>query len=147
MLHKHKSLLLPRILKVKNIEYRGELKDNLTIFLQERVGNKITGLLIHDIKNPKSPQTYIAENGEFVDEDNKKILRLFNGNIQIFDRNEKKISEVEFQTYDLNLAPYNKQESEHIYPDELYTYQIIRNNNNLDMYILAIFNCTIYILF
>ena len=23
----------------------------------------------------------------------------------------------------------------------------IRNNNNLDMYILAIFNCTIYILF
>ena len=64
--------------------------DNLTIFLQERVGNKITGLLIHDIKNPNSPQTYIAENGEFIEEDNKKILRLFNGNIQIFDRNEKK---------------------------------------------------------
>ena len=103
--------------------------DNLTIFLQERVGNKITGLLIHDIKNPNSPQTYIAENGEFIEEGNKKILRLFNGNIQIFDRNERKISEVEFQTYDLNLAPYNKKESEHIYPDELYTYQIIDNLN------------------
>ena len=103
--------------------------DNLTIFLQERVANKITGLLIHDIKNPYSPQTYIAENGEFIEEDNKKILRLFNGNIQIFERNENKISEVEFQTYDLNLAPYNKQESEHIYADELYTYQIINNLN------------------
>ena len=103
--------------------------NNLTIFLQERIGNKITGLLIHDIKNPNSPQTYIAENGEFIEEDNKKILRLFNGNIQIFERNEKKISEVEFQTYDLNLAPYNKQESEHIYADELYTYQIINNLN------------------
>ncbi len=103
--------------------------DNLTIFLQERYGNKITGLLIHDIKNPNSPQTYIAENGQFIEEDNKKILRLFNGNIQIFDRYERKISEVEFQTYDLNLAPYNKQESEHIYPDELYTYQIINNLN------------------
>ncbi len=103
--------------------------NNLTIFLQERVGNKITGLLIHDIKNPNSPQTYIAENGEFIEKDSKKILRLFNGNIQIFDRNEKKISEVEFQTYDLNLAPYNKQESEHIYADELYTYQIINNLN------------------
>ena len=103
--------------------------DNLTIFLQERVGNKITGLLIHDIKNPYSPQTYIAENGEFIEEDNKKILRLFKGNIQIFDRNERRISEVEFQTYDLNLAPYNKQESEHIYPDELYTYQIVNNLN------------------
>ena len=101
--------------------------NNLTIFLQERVGNKINGLLIHDIKNTNSPQTYIAENGEFIEEDNKKILRLFNGNIQIFERNENKISEVEFQTYDLNLAPYNKQESEHIYPDELYTYQIFNN--------------------
>ncbi len=101
--------------------------NNLTIFLQERVGNKITGLLIHDIKNPNSPQTYIAENGEFIEEDNKKILRLYNGNIQILERDENKISEVEFKTYDLNLAPYNKQESEHIYADELYTDQIIDN--------------------
>ena len=97
--------------------------------MRNLVGNKINGLLIHDIKNPDSPQTYIAENGEFIEENNKKILRLFNGNIQIFDRNERRISEVEFQTYDLNLAPYNKQESEHIYPDELYTYQIINNLN------------------
>ena len=104
--------------------------NNLTIFLQERVGNKITGLLIHDIKDPNSPQTYIAENGEFIEEDNKKILRLFNGNIQIFERDENKISEVEFQTYDLNLAPYNKQENRHIYSDELYTYQIINNLKN-----------------
>ncbi len=103
--------------------------NNLTIFLQERVGNKITGLLIHDIKNPNSPQTYIAENGEFIEEDNKKILRLYNGNIQILERDENKISEVEFKTYDLNLAPYNKQESEHIYADELYTDQIINNLN------------------
>ncbi len=104
--------------------------NNLTIFLQERVGNKITGLLIHDIKDPNSPQTYIAKNGEFIEEDNKKILRLFNGNIQIFERGENKISEVEFQTYDLNLAPYNKQEDGHIYADELYTYQIINNLKN-----------------
>ena len=113
--------------------------NNLTIFLQERVGNKITGLLIHDIKNPNSPQTYIAENGEFIEADNKKILRLFNGNIQILERDENKISEVEFKTYDLNLAPYNKKESEHIYSDELYTYQIIKNLNgkqikNMDAY-------------
>ena len=27
------------------------------------------------------------------------------------------------------MAPYNKQESEHIYSDELYTYQIINNLN------------------
>ncbi len=101
--------------------------DTLTIFIQERNGNKINGLLIHDIKNSESPQTYIAENGEFIDEDNRKILRLYNGNIQIFESNESKISEIEFETYDLNLTPYNKKESDHIYSDELFTSQIISN--------------------
>jgi lipopolysaccharide export system permease protein len=101
--------------------------DTLTIFIQERNGNEINGLLIHDIKNSESPQTYIAENGEFIDEDNRKILRLYNGNIQIFESNESKISEIEFETYDLNLTPYNKKESSHIYSDELFTSQIISN--------------------
>ena len=103
--------------------------DTLTIFLQERDGNKINGLLIHDQKNQNRPQTYIAQNGEFIEHSNKKILRLFNGNIQIFESDKNKISEIEFETYDLNLAPYNKQEISHIYSDELYTKQIIDNLN------------------
>ena len=110
--------------------------DTLTIFLQERRGNKINGLLIHDIENADSPQTYIAQNGEFIEENNKKILRLFNGNIQIFERNENKISEIEFETYDLNLTPYSKKELDHIYSDELYTKQIINNLNGKDLRVL-----------
>ena len=111
----------------------------LTIFLQEREGNKINGLLIHDLKDSEKPQTYIAQTGEFVVEGNNKILRLFNGNIQIFDKSENKISEVEFETYDLNLTPYSKEENKHIYSDELYTYKIINNLkgkklSNLDQY-------------
>ena len=101
--------------------------DTLTIFLQEREGNKINGLLIHDIENSDNPQTYIASYGEFIEHDKKKILRLFDGNIQIFESNENKISEIEFETYDLNLTPYNKEESNHIYSDELFTYQILNN--------------------
>ncbi len=101
--------------------------DTLTIFLQERNGNKINGLLIHDIKDKNKPQTYIAQKGEFFEHDNKKILRLFNGNIQIFENQESKISEIEFETYDLNLTPYSKQENKHIYSDELFTNQIIQN--------------------
>jgi lipopolysaccharide export system permease protein len=101
--------------------------DTLTIFLQKREGNKINGLLIHDLKDLERPQTYIAQQGEFIEHNNKKILRLFNGNIQIFDNKEKKISEIEFETYDLNLAPYSKRENNHIYSDELYTHQILDN--------------------
>ncbi|MAN50026.1 MAG: hypothetical protein CMD04_04325 [Flavobacteriales bacterium] len=101
--------------------------DTLTIFLQKREGNKINGLLIHDLKDSNKPQTYIAQNGEFIDENNMKILRLYNGNIQIFESSQNKISEIEFETYDLNLSPYSKEENKHIYSDELFTSQIILN--------------------
>ncbi len=101
--------------------------DTLTIFLQDRDGNIINDLLIHDVKNSSSPQTYIAEYGEFIDENGRKILRLYNGNIQIFEMKENKISEIEFETYDLDLKPYSKQESAHIYSDELFTKQIFSN--------------------
>ncbi len=101
--------------------------NSLTIFLQERNGDKIKSLLIHDLKNKNKPQTYIAQNGEFIDDGSLKILRLYDGNIQIFDKNEKKISEIEFETYDLNLTPYAKQENKHIYSDELLTNEIIEN--------------------
>ena len=65
-------------------------------------------------------------------EKNSKFLRLYNGNIQILDKKNKKISEIYFETYDLNLAPYTKKESTHIYADELKTsviIQRIKNNN------------------
>ena len=101
--------------------------DTLTIFLQERNGNIINGLLIHDLKDPKKPQTYIAQNAEFIDQDKNKLLRLFNGNIQIFDSGENKISEIEFETYDLNLTPYSKEENTHIYSDELFTFDLLKN--------------------
>ena len=101
--------------------------DTLTIFLQERNGKNISGLLIHDLKDKNNPQTYIAQNGELIDEKEKKVLRLYNGNIQIFDINQNKISEIIFETYDLNLSPYTKLESTHIYSDELLTRQILSN--------------------
>ncbi len=100
--------------------------NTLTIFLQDRKGNKLTGLLIHDLKDKSKPQTYIAQEGEFITSENKKILRLFNGDVQIYNKQENKISVVEFKSYDLNLMPYNKKENPHIYADEMLTYEIVR---------------------
>ncbi len=101
--------------------------DTLTIFIQERNGNKIDNLLIHDLKNKNKPQTYIAQTGEFISEGNIKLLRLFNGNIQILDKSNQRISEIEFDTYDLDLSPYSKVESSHRYSDELFTKEIYNN--------------------
>jgi len=108
--------------------------DTLTIFMQEINGAKISGLLIHDLANPDNPNTYIAENGKLIIEKNKKFLRLYNGNIQILDKETQKISEISFESYDLNLSPYSKKESTHIYADELKTTDIIKKirNNKYD---------------
>ena len=111
--------------------------DSLTIFIQERNGNEIDNLLIHDLKNKDKPQTYIAQKGQFISEGNIKLLRLFNGNIQIFDKSNNRISEIEFDTYDLDLSPYSKVESSHRYSDELFTKEIL---NNLEGKSIAEFN-------
>ena len=101
--------------------------DTLTIFLQEKIDNEITGLLIHDIKDNENPQTYIAQKGQFISDNSKKILRLFNGSIQILNKDDNRISEIAFETYDLDLKPYNKNESGHRYSDELLTMEIYDN--------------------
>ena len=101
--------------------------NTLTIFLQERENQNISGLLIHDQKMENKPQTYIAQKGKFIIDGSKKILRLYNGNIQILDKKQGKISEIAFETYDLNLTPYNKEENTHVYSDELLTNDIIKN--------------------
>ena len=46
-------------------------------------------------------------NLHLISDENRKILRLFNGNIQIFDKSQNKISEIAFDTYDLDLMPYS----------------------------------------
>ena len=101
--------------------------DNLTIFIQERKGNEIDNLLIHDLKNKNKPQTYIAQKGEFISNENTKLLRLYNGSIQIFNKSDQRISEIEYDTYDLDLSPYSKVESNHRYSDELFTLEIYNN--------------------
>ena len=101
--------------------------NNLTIFIQERDGNEIDNLLIHDLKNKSNPQTYIAQKGKFLADKNTKILRLYNGSIQIFNKSDQRISELEFDTYDLDLSPYSKEEDNHRYADELFTKEIYDN--------------------
>ena len=101
--------------------------DTLTIFIQERDGNEIDNLLIHDLKNKNKPQTYIAQKGRFISDKNTKLLRLYSGSIQIFNKSDQRISEIEFDTYDLDLSPYNKVGSSHRYSDELFTDEIFNN--------------------
>ena len=99
---------------------------NLTIFVQKKKDNDIFGLLIHDQSNAV-PQTYIAEKGKFISINNRKFIKLFNGTIQTYNKNENRLSEVAFDTYDLDLMPFGVKEISHIYADELSTIEILSN--------------------
>ena len=101
--------------------------ERLTIFIQKRDGNEIDNLLIHDLKDKNKPQTYIAQKGEFISNGNTKLLRLYNGSIQILNKSDQRISEIEYDTYDLDLSPYSKIESNHRYSDKLFTREIYNN--------------------
>ena len=105
--------------------------NNFTIFLEEKKDNEIFGLMIHDQSNINKPQTYIAEKGKFISSDNIRFLKLFNGSIQIYDSSVNRVSEIAFDTYNLDLTPYNKKEGTHIYPDELSTNDIRNNLENI----------------
>jgi len=104
--------------------------NNFTIFLKEKKDNEIFGLLIHDQSNINKPQTYIAEKGKFISIDNVNFLKLFNGSIQMYDSGVNRVSEIAFDTYNLDLSPYSKKEGTHIYPDELSTSEIKNNLEN-----------------
>ena len=105
---------------------------SLTIFIQEKKGNDIFGLLIHDQSSESIPQTYIAEKGKFMSLNNNRFIRLFNGTIQTYNNDENRISEVAFDTYDLSLLPYGEKENTHIYSDELSTSEILSNLSEKD---------------
>ena len=106
---------------------------NLTIFIQEINDDKFSGLLIQDDKDQFKPVTYIAEKGEFKKIENKSYLVLLNGFMQILNKDDEKISEIQFEFYELDLTPYYEKGIKDIYPDEMSSIMLIekiKNNKN-----------------
>ena len=106
---------------------------NLTIFIQEINGKEFSGLLIQDDKDKLKPITYISKKGEFKKVNNKSYLILLNGFMQILNKENNTVSEVQFEFYELDLTPYYKKGIKDIYPDEISSRDLIekiRNNKN-----------------
>ena len=114
---------------------------NLTIFIQEIRGEKFSGLLIQDDKDRLKPITYIAEKGEFKKIDNKSYLVLLNGFMQILNKENENISEIQFEFYELDLTPYYEKGIKDIYPDEMSSKDLIKKimNNKTDTEEFAVF--------
>ncbi len=105
---------------------------NLTIFIQDIDNENFAGLMIQDEKNSLKPITYIAENGIFKKIENKSYLVLFNGFMQIFDKEDQDISEVEFESYELDLTPYYKIDEKYIDVQERSSFELFSRIKNSD---------------
>ncbi len=99
---------------------------NLTIFIQDIEGDLFSGLLIQDDKDQLKPVTYIAEKGKFKKIENKSYLVLLEGFMQILNKDNEEISEVQFEFYELDLTPYYEKGIKNIYPDEMSTEELIQ---------------------
>ncbi len=117
---------------LKEKKFLNPVKD-LTIFIQEIENENFTGLLIQDEKDKFKPITYIAEKGLFKKIENESYLVLLNGFMQIFNKENQDISEIEFESYELDLTPYYNQNKKFIDVEERSSRELllkILNKNN-----------------
>jgi lipopolysaccharide export system permease protein len=81
------------------------IADKLTIYIRNRDDRgEVTGLLIHDNREPKQPVTILAERGLFADTPAGGRIVMVNGNRQQFDVETRKLSILTFDHYTLDLG-------------------------------------------
>ena len=102
------------ILKNSNIDFFTSLikegkflniVEGLTIFINSKnLDGSYSNIYIDDSSKALS-RTIYAKNGNLIDIDNKKIFKLFDG--EVINNNEKKINVFQFDQIDFNLAEYS----------------------------------------
>ena len=81
----------------------------LTVYAKEKnIDNSITGVLVHDNRNPKNSITYTAKKGLFINENNEPKLILIEGTIQHKNslKPESGITTVSFEKNDYSFSEF-----------------------------------------
>ena len=115
--------------------------NNLTVFFKKIDNQDIEGLLIHDRTEKNSIKTYVAKKGFFDNKDGENSIYLYNGTMQIYNKDQYKISEIDFDSYSIDLKTFDKIETKFFYADEISSLELIRkilnaNSNNEEFAIL-----------
>lgn len=99
--------------------------EGLTVYVGERSGAEITGILVHDARNPKSVATYMAQRGTLATTPQGPRLIMDNGNVQWLEGGEGRLKILNFDKYTFDLGQFDKQrdtsarEASERYLDEL----------------------------
>ncbi len=115
--------------------------DNLTFFFKEIKDKDIYGLLIHDRSEKNNIKTYVAKRGYLENKNNNNLILLYDGSMQIYDDKQGKISEIDFDSYSIDLKNFDRVEDGSLYVDEKTTFELFgkvysKKNNNEEFGIL-----------
>lgn len=83
----------------------------LTVYVGERGGGEIRGLLVHDARKPGSIATYMAQRGVLGNTPEGPRLIMFNGNIQWIDGGPNGLKLLNFEKYTLDLGQLDARRS------------------------------------
>ncbi|MEM9707012.1 MAG: LptF/LptG family permease [Pseudomonadota bacterium] len=111
-----------RVLKQKVFEIRADFAKNVlrsgefitiiegfTVYVDEvRPGGQLVGLLINDYRDPKSPETYIAERALLRETDAGTVLQMARGTIQRFPEGDEEVSFVRFEETAVNVSSFDQ---------------------------------------
>ena len=115
--------------------------NNLTVFFKKIENDAIYGLLIHDRSVKNNIKTYVAKKGFLDNKNGNNSIFLYDGTMQIYNQEEYKISEIDFDKYSIDLKPFDKTEKKFFYADEKSSIELInkisnKQNNNEEFAVL-----------
>ncbi|MGH1417574.1 MAG: LPS export ABC transporter permease LptF [Hyphomicrobiaceae bacterium] len=84
----------------------------LTFHIRERSANgELLGLVMHDTRNPKEPQSYLAERGQIVKQDPDAFMVMTNGHIMRSNDPKSAPEIIEFQKYAIDLEQFDRKQN------------------------------------
>jgi lipopolysaccharide export system permease protein len=81
-----------------------DITEGLTFYARKRGSHgELEGILIHDVRQPQTPVTIMADTGQVVDSETQPQIVIFNGRRQEMDVTTGRLSELAFDQYVLDL--------------------------------------------
>lgn len=86
-------------------EFRAPIR-GLTVYVRERHGREVLGLLVHDNRDPAHPVTYLAARGALLRGPSGPVLLMEEGIIQRVEDRPGRLSVLRFSRYSYDLSPF-----------------------------------------
>ena len=104
---------------------------NLTVFFKKIENQDIYNLLLHDRSEKNNIKTYVAKKGFLDNKNGNNSIYLYDGTMQIYNEEQYKISEIDFDSYSINLNLFDKNEQKYFYADEISSIELIRKISSM----------------